>query len=629
MNQENPHPDTKRLTTLTLAALGVVFGDIGTSPLYAVRECFSTAHGVAITPHNVYGALSLIVWVLIVVVSLKYVLFIMSADNKGEGGELALMALIHPKQHSGRRFWVRAPVVLGLFGAALLYGDGMITPAISVLSAIEGLTVVTPLFSPYVLPVTVVILICLFGAQRSGTGRIGSVFGPIILSWFLVLGVLGVRGILLHPQVLAAVSPHYAVSFLMQERWHAFVVLGSVFLAVTGAEALFADMGHFGKKPIRVGWFAVALPCLLLNYFGQSALLLSNPSSSSNPFYLLAPAWALIPLVVLATMATVIASQAVIAGAFSITRQAVLLGYLPRLGVSHTSSREIGQIYVPMVNRLLLVSTLWLVLEFRSSSNLAAAYGMGVSTTMIISTFLMFFVTREVWGWKLGYTLAAILPLAVIDLGLFGANLIMFPSGGWFPLLVGVIIFTLMSTWQRGREILAERLRAGLLPLESYIHDLVENPPLRVPGIAVFLTRNVDSVPAAMRHHVDHNKVLHERVVVLAFVIEEVPAVDAYDRVQIEGLGEEFYRVVAHYGFMESPNVPEVLSLCKDQGFDLDIAQATFFLGRETIIAADRPGMARWRDGLFALMARNAERPGDFFKLPRGRVVEIGLQVEI
>ena len=629
MDQETDQPQAKQLLVTAMAALGVVFGDIGTSPLYALRECFAGVLGVALEPDKVFGVLSLIVWVLIVIVSIKYVLFIMRADNRGEGGELALLALIHPSHSPLKGAATKIPIVLGLFGAALLYGDGMITPAVSVLAAVEGLNVVTPLFADYVRPISIAILIGLFWAQKQGTGKIGKVFGPILLVWFIVMALLGIRGITLHPSVLAALSPHYGIKFLVNDGWHAFAVLGSVFLAVTGAEALFADMGHFGRRPIQFGWFVLVFPCLLLNYFGQAALVLHSPEARINPFFLLAPAWGLLPLVVLATMATVIASQAVIAGAFSITRQAVLLGYLPRIGVNHTSSDEIGQIYVPIVNVCLLAATLWLVLEFRSSSNLAAAYGIGVSMTMVIATLLMFFVTREVWGWKLGYCLAAIVPLLCIDLCLFGANILKIAHGGWFPLLIGVVIFTLMATWQRGREILAERLRAGLLPLESYIHDLAENPPLRVSGTAVFLTRNVDGVPPALSHHVNHSKVLHERIVILAVVIEEIPYVNSYDRVQVEGLEEGFYRVLAHYGFMESPNVPEVLALCKEQGVEFDITQTTFFLGRETIIATDRPGMAIWREELFALMARNAERPGDFFKLPRDRVVEIGLQVEI
>ncbi len=617
------------LALITLGALGVVFGDIGTSPLYALRECFNGTHAVAVSQENILGVLSLIFWSLVIVVSLKYLVYVMKADNRGEGGVLALMALAHPKAQNLQKSGGKILIYLGLFGAALLYGDGMITPAISVLSAVEGIQFATPLFSDFVVPITCAILFTIFFVQRHGTGRIGKVFGPVILTWFTTLAVLGVYGISLNSDVLGAINPLQALSFLYRDGWHSCFVLGGVFLVVTGGEALFADMGHFGRLPIRLGWFVVALPALLLNYFGQGALLLTNPEAAQSPFFLLAPEWARIPLVVLATLATVIASQAVITGAFSLTRQAVQLGYLPRIAISHTSSEEIGQIYVSLVNRILLIFTLWLVLEFRTSSNLAAAYGIAVSTTMIITTILMFFVAQRVWGWKLWTTALVSGSFLVLDIVFFGANIIKIEHGGWFPLCVAAVAFTLMSTWHTGRGILAARLRAGLLPLESFVKDIAENPPIRVGGTAIFLSRNVDTVPPALLHHVEHNKVLHDQVAIMMVVTEEVPHVETYDRVQIEGLGHGFHRIIAHYGFMESPNVPEVLRLVQENGFDLNPKHVTFFLGSETIIPTDRKGMAIWREEVFAFMSRNAERPTEFFKIPRDRVVEIGIQVEI
>jgi len=637
MEQQQKTPEGKYLATLSLTALGVVFGDIGTSPLYALRECFRGGGVNPGDPDNVFGVLSLIFWALLIVVTLKYLSYVMRADNKGEGGELALMSLAHPKEQQ-RTAGIssaketkssRALVYIGLFGASLLYGDGIITPAISVLSAVEGLEVITPVFAEYVVPITAVLLFSLFWVQKKGTNKIGRVFGPVILCYFIVIGILGVRGIAAYPTVLQAVLPWYGLKFLVHEGWHAFIVLGGVFLVVTGSEALYADMGHFGRKPIRIGWFCVALPALLLNYFGQGALILSDPATVRNPFYLLAPSWGLIPLVVLATAATVIASQALISGAFSITRQAVQLGYLPRMGISHTSSDEIGQIYVSLVNRMLLIFTLWLVFEFRTSSNLASAYGIAVSTSMIITNVLMFFVTRYVWHWKLPASIAVTATFGVIDIAFFAANIIKVEHGGWFPLLIGACVFTLMTTWRTGRQILAARLKVGLLPLESFIHGISEQPPTRVPGTAIFLTRSVDGAPPVLLHHMEHNKVLHENVVIMMIATAEIPKVELYDRVQVEGLGHGFFRIVAHYGFMESPNVPEVLRYCKDQGANIDLTQVTYFLGQETIIATDQPGMAIWREELFAFMSRNSERPSEFFKLPRDRIVELGIQIAI
>lgn len=622
-----PHDGKKPLPLLALAALGVVFGDIGTSPLYAMKECFGGSHGIPVDADNVLGVLSLIFWSLVIVVSAKYILYVLRADNRGEGGELALLALLHPRSHQPTE--QRMLIYLGLFGAALLYGDGMVTPAISVLSAVEGLSIATPVFSEFVIPVTIAILIALFLVQRHGTARIGSVFGPVILTWFGVLALLGLGGIVSNPAVLAAINPSYALHFLAIEGWHAFIVLGSVFLVVTGGEALFADMGHFGRAPIRLAWFAVAFPALLLNYFGQGANLLLDPSDASNPFYRLAPEWALYPLVILATSSATIASQAMISGAFSLTRQAVQLGYLPRVKIDHTSEVEIGQIYVPLVNTVLMVATVWLVLQFRTSSNLAAAYGIAVSTSMVISTTLMFFVARDVWRWRMPIVAGITALLLTVELSFLSSNLIKLGHGGWFTLLVGSLMFTVMSTWWRGRQLLAARMRSGLLPLESFVHGLTESPVHRVPGTAIFLTSSVDGVPAALLHHLNHNKVLHDRLVVLMIATEEVPQVPEYDRVQVQSLGNQFYRAVAHYGFMESPNVPEALRLCAEQGLEVSPDEATYFLGRETIFATDHPGMAIWREELFVFLSRNAERATSFFRIPRDKVIEIGLQIEI
>jgi len=617
------------LGTLTLGALGVVYGDIGTSPLYALRECFTGPHAIPLTSDNVLGVLSLILWSLVFVISIKYLAFVMRADNRGEGGIMALLALIHPTRPTKRSQQRWLLLTLGLFGAALLYGDSMITPAISVLSAVEGLSVATPVFDRYVVPITIVILVALFMFQKRGTGGVGAVFGPVMLAWFAVLAVLGAAHILQDPSVLAAVNPAHAVSFFARNRWPGFLVLGAVFLVVTGGEALYADMGHFGRRPIRMAWFGLVVPALLLNYFGQGALLLGHPDAAASPFYRLVPAWGVYPLVTLATAATVIASQAVISGAFSLTRQAVQLGYVPRLRVEHTSQEEIGQIYVPSVNWALMLFTIALVLGFRSSSNLAAAYGVAVSSDMLITSLLLFVVSREVWGWRLAPSLVMTASFAAADIAFLGANAVKIPQGGWFPLVVAACAFTLMSTWKRGREILAHRLLEHSVPLQVLLGDIAADPPERVPGTAVYMVRTPDVTPPSLVHNLAHNKVLHEKIVFLSVLTEEVPYVPQSERVKVEALGKSFYSVIARYGFMQDPNIPFVLEQCKAHGLDILVSGTTFFLGRETLLATARPGMAEWREKLFSLLSRNAARATDFFRIPPEQVFEIGVQVEL
>jgi KUP system potassium uptake protein len=622
-----PHVPRSSLRVLALGALGVVYGDIGTSPLYALRECFHGQHGIAATRDNVLGVLSLVFWALIFLISIKYLVFILRADNRGEGGILALMALVRPERVTRKRHWVL--VALGLFGAALLYGDGMITPAISVLAAVEGLEVATHLFDPYVVPITIAILIGLFAIQRHGTGRVGAVFGPVVLLWFVTLAALGISGVARDPAVLAAINPVHAVAFFARNRLAGFLVLGAVFLVVTGGEALYADMGHFGKRPIRLAWFSVVLPALLLNYFGQGALLIQDPQMADNPFYRLAPAWSLYPLVVLATFATCIASQAVISGAFSLTRQAVQLGYCPRVEIVHTSAGEIGQIYIPGINWALMLSTIGLVLGFGESTNLAAAYGIAVTATMVITTLLAYVVERKVWGWRAltaGLLTAAFL---IVDLAFFGANVVKIAQGGWFPLLVAAVVFTLLSTWKRGRDILAHRLRRASLPVEAFVADVAKRMPTRVAGTAVFLNPDPQGTPIALLHNLKHNRVLHEKNVFMAVVTEEVPHVSDQGRVKVEELGEGFWRVIARYGFMQDPDVPEALGLAREHGLAIDPRMATYFLSNNTLLPSKRPGMALWRERIFAFMSRNSTRPVQYFRIPPNRVVELGMQVEL
>jgi KUP system potassium uptake protein len=624
-------PDTaqkRAVAPLALAAIGVVFGDIGTSPLYTIKEVFHETHGIPVAPENILGVLSLVLWALVIVVSLKYVVFIMRADNRGEGGIMALMALAR-KVSAGdsRRQWLL--MILGLFGAALFYGDGVITPAISVLSAVEGLEIATPAFEPYVIPIALVVLVALFVFQRRGTASVGALFGPIMVGWFVALAVLGVINIAQEPAVLAAVNPFHALSFFVEHRVQGFIALGAVVLAVTGGEALYADMGHFGRPPIRMAWFGFVLPALLINYFGQGALLIAHPQHIENPFYLMAPTWALYPLVALATLATVIASQAVISGAFSVTRQAMQLGYCPRLNVLHTSEKEIGQIYVPAMNWLLLFAISILVLGFRSSSNLAAAYGIAVTGTMAIDTVLAVVVARLLWGWNLIACVLVAMFFLVVDLAFFSANAIKIPHGGWFPIAVALMVFTLLSTWKRGREILMERLRTGAVALMPFLDGIALHSPLRVPGTAVFLTANAEGVPHALLHNLAHNKVLHERVVLLTVITEDVPHVPEIDWAEVQPLGNEVYRVLIRFGFKDEPDVPLALQQCANFGLEFNMLETSFFLSRETLIATKLPGMALWREKLFVGMARNATSATAYFEIPPNRVVELGTQVEL
>jgi KUP system potassium uptake protein len=612
---------------LSLAALGIVYGDIGTSPLYSLREVFLLEHGLRPTPDNVLGVLSLIVWSLVVVISVKYLVFILRADNRGEGGILALTSLVTPTHALRGGRW--GLIILGLFGTSLLYGDGMITPAISVLSAVEGLEVLTPKFATFVVPITIVILAGLFMVQKHGTAKVGRVFGPVMVLWFLALAVLGVWHVAGAPRVLAALLPTHGVRFFVDNGWHGFVILGSVFLVVTGGEALYADMGHFGRTPIRWAWFGLVLPALLLNYLGQGALLLAEPAAVANPFFHMVPAWALLPAVALATLATVIASQALISGAFSLTLQAVQLGYSPRVRIDHTSAHERGQIYIPSVNWALMIACIGLVLGFRSSTALAAAYGVAVTTTMAITTLLFHFVARERWGWSTLQATALTALFLSIDLAFLGANVLKIPHGGWFPLVIGAIVFTLLTTWKKGRQILSARMRELALPRVDFLASLAARPPHRVKGTAVFMFGDTQGTPPALLHNLKHNKVLHERVVFLSVITHEVPSVPADERATVEALGHDFWQVRLRYGFMEDADIPAALAAVAHDGLSFKPMDTTYFLGRETLIATKRPGMALWREHLFAVMARNARPATTFFRLPPNRVVELGAQVEL
>lgn len=626
LHKQDPMND--RLPFLTLTAMGVVYGDIGTSPLYAMRECFTGPHGVILTPDNILGILSTILWSLLLIISFKYIYLVMRADNKGEGGVLALMALVHKARSKKSR--VPIFVYFGLFGAALLYGDGMITPAISVLGAVEGLEKAAPTLHPYIIPITLVILVGLFSVQRFGTAKIGSLFGPIIVVWFLVLGILGILPILERTEVFSAINPLYALEFFFRNGWRGFTVLGAVFLVVTGGEALYADMGHFGKIPIRWGWYALVLPCLVIHYFGQGALLLSDPSAIAHPFYSLAPNWLLYPLIALATIATIIASQAVISGAYSLTWQGIQLGYLPRMKILHTSHEEKGQIYVPVVNWGLLLSTLWLVWTFGSSSKLAAAYGVAVATTMVITTVLFYQITQRLWGWSKAKSIALTVFLMIVDLAFFGANIIKIEEGGWFPLLIGGLVFTLMATWRKGREILAERLYAHSPSLLKFIKDdLPKLNPCRVPGTAVFMFGGTDGVPPALLHNLRHNEVLHEKVVILSVMVLDIPHVSIEERVSVAKLDETFFRIGVSYGFTDQPNIPAALAIAKSMGYDFSRPKTVYFLGRETLLTTEKPGMALWREKLFAVMSKNARRATSFYQIPPDQVIEIGLQIEL
>jgi KUP system potassium uptake protein len=617
-----------KLLPLALGALGVVYGDIGTSPLYAMRECF---HGhMDPTPENVLGVLSLIVWSLIVVIAIKYLLIVLRADNAGEGGILALMALVIEDLTGTKRqtLATTAIVTLGLFGAALLYGDGIITPAISVLSAVEGLEIATPVFSPYVVPITIVILVALFLVQKRGTERIGTIFGPVMLLWFLTLAVLGVRMILVHPTVLAAFSPHYAFHFLAGNGSLGFVVLGAVFLVVTGGEALYADMGHFGKRPIQYGWFTLVFPALLLNYLGQGALLLEDPKTIENPFYLLAPEWALYPLVAISTLATVIASQAVITGAFSLTLQAVQFGYLPRMLIRHTSHHQYGQIYVPLINYMLLFATIGLVLGFHRATALAAAYGIAVTMTMVITDVLVAVAMRRHFKWAIPVVVFATVIFMAADLSYFAGNIVKVAEGGWFPLGVGITVFVVMATWRRGNSLLRKRIQEALIPLDEFTEKVSREKPQRVEGVFVFMTSNLKFAPLALIKNYRHNQVVPERTVFLTVQTSTQSRVPDDKRISYEELGDGFCSIVASYGFMERPNIPECIDQCA-RDYNLDFTNLTYVLGRETVLATDRPGMALWREELFAFLARNALRATTYFRLPPERVLEIGAQIDI
>lgn len=615
----------KKTAFLSLAALGIVYGDIGTSPLYAIRECFHGPHSVPLNQGNVFGVLSLIFWSLLLVISAKYLLYVIRADNRGEGGILALMALVRSTSPAGRAFVTG----IGLFGAALLYGDGMLTPAISVLSAVEGLEVATPLFAPYVVPITVGILAGLFLLQKRGTAGIGALFGPIMILWFAVLALLGILGLSLNPGVIAAVNPVYAVRFFLENGIPGYLVLGSVFLVVTGGEALYADLGHFGSLPIRISWFALAGPALSLNYFGQGALLLSDPSAAVNPFYNLAPIWAIYPLVALATAATVIASQAVITGVFSLTQQAMQLGFAPRVGVIHTAADAAGQIYVPAANWGLFVATVSLVFLFGSSSAIAAAYGIAVSITMMITTLLAFRVAVQRWRWPMWAAAALSALWLVFDVAFLGANMAKFHEGGWIPVVIALTIALVMSTWKKGRVALREVERHTSYPLTKFIEEVSRRPEVRIPGQAVVLSREAETTPSALLHNFKHNRVVHQRVFVVTLNVEEVPAVPDEERCVSQDLGAGFSAVTLHYGFMETPDVMADLYRANEKGLDVEPLTASYLVSRNTVLAGPYSGMARWRIGLFRLLTNNAMRMSLFLRLPPDRVIEIGRRVQL
>jgi KUP system potassium uptake protein len=627
-------PQVKRTSTagLTLLALGIVYGDIGTSPLYAVKETFNPEHGIPLNDGTILGGLSAIFWSLMIVVTLKYVTLVMRADNKGEGGIMALLALASSAVKNKRTRWARPIMLFGLVGAALFYGETVLTPAISVVSAVEGLAVGAAGLQPYVVPVAVAVLVTLFAFQRHGTAAVGKLFGPVCLLWFIALGSVGIYNMLQNPLVLSAIHPLYALQFATSHGFASFVVLGAVMLAFTGSEALYADMGHFGKTPVRIAWFGLVMPALVLNYFGQGALLMRDPAAISNPFYLAYPAWALYPMVGLATAATVIASQATISAAYSMTKQAIQLGYLPRMNVLHTSAQQAGQIYIPVVNWILLAAVLGAVIGFGSSASLAAAYGVSVMGTMMITTFLTFFVIRHGWNYPLWLCLLATGLFMAWDATFFAATLLKIPDGGWFPLALGVLMFTVMVTWRRGREILMARLKQQSIPLDTFLNSLLANPPTRVPGTAVFLTSAQNTVPHALLHNLVHNKVLHQRVVFLTVTVGDVPFVPRDERIEIAPLGNDCYRVLIHFGFKDKPDVPRALQLCaeKDPKLEFQPLQTSYFLSRETVIASLRTrGMALWRERVFATMARNAGSVVDYFNLPTNRVIELGTQIEI
>src|SRR5437867_1231031 len=618
----------KPLAGLTLAAIGVVFGDIGTSPLYAAKETFNPDHGIALNTANVLGGLSAIFWSLMIVVSIKYVILIMRANNKGEGGIMALLALASSAVKDHPR-WYALIMVLGVFGASLFYGDAVLTPAISVLSAVEGLEVGTAAFKPYVVPIAVGVVIGLFAVQRRGTSLLGALFGPVALLWFVAIAALGIRGIASAPDVLWAVNPLHALGFLTTHGWASFVVLGAVLLAFTGAEALYADMGHFGKRPIRIAWFGLVFPALVLNYFGQGALLISNPKTLDNPFYLLAPDWALYPMVALATAATVIASQATISGTYSLTKQAIQLDYLPRMDVTQTSSRQIGQIYIRGANWVLLFVIIIAIIGFGSSTRLASAYGVAVTGTMLVTTILTFFVIRFAWHYSLFLSIAATAFFIFIDTAFFSSSLLKVAEGGWFPLALGAIVFTVMTTWHRGRQLAMAAQKGSGTPISSFLDSLARLPVTRVPGTAMFMAGNADAVPRPLLRNFACNKVLHERIVLLTVLIRDVPWVTSSERIKVEALEHGFYRLIVYFGFMDRPDVSQALDHCKQHGLALEPLQTWFLLSRATVIPTPGKGMALWREKLFAAMARHARTAGDYFNIPAAQVIELGTKLEI
>lgn len=651
-DSKTPAPG-RRLAVLALGALGVVYGDIGTSPLYALKECFTGPHGVPVSKDNVLGVLSLIFWALNFVITFKYLSVVMRADNRGEGGILALLALVRPQGEGRPTGGYRWLIAVGLFGAALLYGDGIITPAISVLGAVDGLSVATPALDQWIVPITVAIISAIFAVQRRGTAGLGAIFGPITGLWFICIAVLGVVGILRHPSVLVALNPWYAATFLWHQGATGLMVLAAVVLVVTGGEALYADMGHFGKRPIRLAWYVVVLPALVLNYFGQGAILLESPAAVRNPFYSLVPDWALYPMVAIATGAAIVASQALISGAFSLTRQAVQLGYCPRVNIVHTSSSHIGQIYIPQVNNALWIACVGLVLAFQTPSALAATYGVAVTGTMATTTVLLLVVERKLWGWSVWKVALSGFLFLMVDLAFFGTNLFKIPDGGWFPLLVAAIVYLFMSTWKRGRARLAELVLENTLPIDLFLADIGKRKPVRVSGIAVFLTSVRGGAPPVLLHHLKHNKVLHEKVILLSVMGQEIPQVDEGGRVRYRELGEGFCEVVANYGFMETPDVPSLLQSLELEAADgrrlkVEVMTTSFYLGRETLIPLERrrsapaasrpapsgetgprePAMPRWRKKLFIFMTRNAQSATAFFGLPPNRVVELGAQIQ-
>ncbi|GGC60067.1 potassium transporter Kup [Undibacterium terreum] len=616
------------LSALTLAAIGIVYGDIGTSPLYTMKEVFSKEHGLALDQANIFGVVSLIFWGLFFIVAVKYVTLILRADNRGEGGIMALTALALESVTKLSR-WHFVLMVLGLFGASLFYGDGVITPAISVLSAIEGLEVATPTFKPYVIPITLAVLIALYSVQYRGTSGIGKLFGPIMILWFVVLAAMGLVNIIKMPSILRALNPMYAMEFLNYHRYLGFLALGAVVLAFTGAEALYADMGHFGRKPIRVAWFLIVFPALALNYLGQGALLIARPEAVSNPFYQQLGPWSVFPLVVLSTVAAVIASQATISGAFSMTKEAISLGFLPRMKIIHTSAKEIGQIYIPIVNWLQLLVVVGVVVGFGSSSALASAYGIAVTGTMLITSILTFFVIRYGWKYNLAICFLATGFFFVIDAALFSANALKFFQGGWFPVVLGGLMFTIMVTWKGGRELVFDNLRKHAIPLEDFLESLFVSPPTRVAGTAIFLRGEADGVPHALLHNLSHNKILHERVVFLTLHNTDIPWVPFSDRIKITDLGHNCFQLDVFYGFKNEPDIPKALELCAAHGLEFEPMETSYFIARQTIISRPGGGMAMWREWLFVTLSRNARDAADYYQVPTNRVIEVGSQVEI